>query len=279
MTFDLSSLGWDGAFATAYGRFAGPDREPARVTRVELGVCTGLGASGVLRASLGGCLLAVSAGDPARLPCPGDWIVVQHWPDERMTVEWVLPRRSAITLAEGSDVVPRVLAANVDTAAVVVPALAPDHGDIARLLGLARAAGAQVIVVLTMPDRANGPADGARRIREVAGGIEAGVALVCSGTDLELIRPFAAAGRTLALLGAPGSHRSRLISALVGADVLGQVLIPVPGGGVIMDTPGVAMGRGLGRRAAGPADHHIRPNVNPSRGQNAGPTVDRVDRR
>ncbi len=160
MTFDLSSLGWDDAFATTYGRSAAPDREPARVTRVDSGVCTALGARGVLRASLGGCLLAVSAADLARLPCPGDWIVVQHWPDERTTVERVLPRRTAITLADGADgTMAQVLAANVDTVAVVVSALAPDHGDIARLLGLARAAGTQVIVIVTRPDRGGAEPD------------------------------------------------------------------------------------------------------------------------
>lgn len=294
MTFDLSSLGWDDAFGTTYGPFAGPDREPARVTRVDPGVCTALGARGVLRASLGGCLLATSAADPARLPCPGDWIVVQHWPDERTTVERVLPRRTTIMLAEGAlGAAPRVLAANVDTAAVVVSTLTPDHGDIARLLGLARAAGAPVILILTTPDQTRGPTDRARRLRAVARDVDVDMVPVCSGADLELIRPYAAAGRTLALLGATGSERSRLINALVGAEALshggcvdiglrhvhrGHVLIPVPGGGAIVDTPGGSPGRGSRRRTAGLAEYHVRPDVNPSRGQKAGPTVDRVDR-
>jgi ribosome biogenesis GTPase len=292
MTFDLSSLGWDDAFGTTYGRFAGPDREPARVTRVDPGVCTALGARGVLRASLGGCVLATSAADPVRLPCPGDWIVIQHWPDERTTVEWVLPRRTALTLAEGAyGAVPRVLAANVDTAAVVVSGLAPDHGDIARLHGLARTAGTQVILILTTPDQTRGPGDRARRLRAVARDVN--VVSVCSEVDLELIRPYAAAGRTLALLGATGSERSRLINALVGAEALshgasvdigpghvhrGHVLIPVPGGGAIVDTPGASTGRGSRRRTAELVDYHVRPDVNPSRGQKAGPTVDRADR-
>ena len=293
MTFDLSSLGWDDAFGTTYGRFAAPDREPARVTRVDPGVCTALGARGVLRASLGGCVLATSAADPARLPCPGDWIVVQHWPDERTTVERVLPRRTAITLAaEAYGAVPRVLAANVDTAAVVVSGLAPDRGDIARLLSLARTAGTQVILILTTPDQTRGPTDRARRLRAVARDVD--VVWACSGADLELIRPYAAIGRTLALLGATGSEPSRLINALVGAEALshgacvdiglghlqgrGHVLIPVPGGGAIVDTPGASTDRGSRRRTAGLTDYHVRPGVNPSRGQKAGPTVDRVDR-
>ena len=267
MTFDLSSLGWDDAFATTYGRFAGPDREPARVTRVDPGVCTALGARGVLRASLGGCVLAVSAADPAELPCPGDWIVVQHWPDERTTVERVLPRRTAITLTEGADgAVSRVLAANVSSTAVVVSALAPNHADIARLLGLARSAGTQVIVILTMPDRISGPTDGVRRLRAIARDVEVYVVRGRADTDVQRVRSHAAAGRTLALLGAPGSEQSRLVDALVGTDVLsqgvsddvgpgdmpgrGQVLIPVPGGGAVVDTPGLSTGRVSRRRSA-----------------------------
>src|SRR5688572_26090106 len=115
MTFDLSSLGWDEAFDSAFQRacelsnsalqracelnnatllracdnsapqraresnqstlrrFDRSDLVPARVTRVDRGVCTGLTVDGAVRASIGGGLLAAAAQDPLRLPCAGDW--------------------------------------------------------------------------------------------------------------------------------------------------------------------------------------------------------------
>src|SRR5258706_16405143 len=99
MTFDLSSIGWDEDFRSAYERHARPDHEPARVTRADRGVCTLLAANGPRRASIGGSLLAAAAHDPTRLPCAGDWAVVRTWPDERVTVEALVPRRTAVVRA------------------------------------------------------------------------------------------------------------------------------------------------------------------------------------
>src|SRR5262245_9771856 len=188
MTIDLSSLGWDEGFAEMYARSAGPDREPVRVTRVDPGVCTGLGSAGVVRASLGGCVLAASAADPVRLPCPGDWVVVQHWPDERTTVERVLPRRVTIALEGADQTVTRPVAANVDLAAVVVPALsAVESEGVVSLLRLARASGAQAIVILTASGNADLRAEKAMRARAVVPGVDV-YAVPGPGADLRRLR-------------------------------------------------------------------------------------------
>jgi len=96
MRVDLSSLGWDDGFAAAYSPFDRPDQRPARITRVDRGVCTALGASGSIRASLGGAVLHTAASDPRTLPCAGDWVAVRYWPDDRLTVEAVLARRTSV---------------------------------------------------------------------------------------------------------------------------------------------------------------------------------------
>src|SRR5262245_32312780 len=120
MTFDLSSLGWDETRDAQYAAMVRPDRWPARVSRVDRGVCTVLGRDGAHRASVGGGLLAAAVQDPVRLPCAGDWVVVQDWPDRRSTIEAVLPRRGAIIRSSaGAEALAQVLAANVDTVAVV----------------------------------------------------------------------------------------------------------------------------------------------------------------
>jgi ribosome biogenesis GTPase len=74
------------------------------------------------------------------------------------------------------------------------------------------------------------------------------------------LRTLAACGQTIALLGRSGAGKSTLVNALAGATVMGtqeirradgrgrhtttyRALIPLPGGGAVIDTPGL---RGVG---------------------------------
>jgi len=261
MTFDLPSLGWDEDFDSAYLRYRRPDHSPARVSRVDRGVCTTLGPDGTLRVSLGGPVLAAAAQDPLRLPCAGDWVVVRTWPDDRLTVEAVLPRRTAVVRAgAGRAPVPQVLAANVDTAAVVESVdPEPDLGRIERLVSLAFASGARPRVVLTKVDLAADPDAIVDEIAAVAPAVDVVAVSAPTGVGLDRLRTWVGPGRTLGLLGASGAGKSTLVNALVGAPVMGvrglradgrgrhttthRALVPLPGGGAVLDTPGI---RGVG---------------------------------
>src|SRR5918912_1105612 len=122
MRVDLCALGWDEFLARGYRALDRPDAAPARVLRVDRGVCTVLGSSGVGRDTLAGAVLVSAAHDPARLPCAGDWVVLRRWPDRHTTVEAVLPRRTALVRRTADkDSSGQVLAANMDTVAVVEP--------------------------------------------------------------------------------------------------------------------------------------------------------------
>jgi ribosome biogenesis GTPase len=264
MTFDLASLGWDADFASAYADVARgstadlPDHRPARVARVDRGVCTVFTAAGTDRTSLGGGLLARCGRDPAALPCVGDWVVVRAWPDGRTTVEAVLPRRTQIVRATaGRESQGQVLAANLDVAAVVESmAPAPNLAQIERLLALAISSGAQPLVVLTKADLLAHPGPVARQVARLTGGVDVITVSARRGTGLDRLSPLVAAGRTLGLLGPSGSGKSTLVNALAGAPVMAtreirradgrgrhtttyRALIPLPGGGAVLDTPGV----------------------------------------
>jgi ribosome biogenesis GTPase / thiamine phosphate phosphatase len=260
MTFDLASLGWDAAFAAAYQeRAAGhADLQHGRVTRVDRAVCTVLTAGGTVRASAAGTLLAATGDDPEALPCAGDWVVVRTWPDGRITAEAVLPRRSAVVRrTAGRDASGQVLAANLDTAAVVEAVdPAPDLARVERLLALAWQSGAEPLVVLSKADLAPDPVTIALQIADVAPGVPVVAVSAERGQGLEALRPRVGYGRTCALLGRSGSGKSTLLNALVGASVMEtqrvrrvdgkgrhtttyRALVPVPGGGAVLDTPGL----------------------------------------
>jgi ribosome biogenesis GTPase len=260
MTFDLASVGWDASFAASYAQRApeGPGRQPGRVTRADRGVCTVLTPAGPVRASLAGSLLAAAGRDPVALPCAGDWVVVRTWPDGRITAEAVLPRRSAVVRrTAGKDATGQVLAANVDTAAVVEPIdPAPDLGRIERLLSLAWQSGADPLVLLSKADLAADPVTVARQVADVTAGVEVLPVSAERGAGLAALRPRLAAGRTIALLGPSGSGKSTLVNALAGGPVMitqrvrradgrgrhttaYRALVPLPGGGAVLDTPGL----------------------------------------
>ncbi|GAA2717226.1 ribosome small subunit-dependent GTPase A [Micromonospora olivasterospora] len=256
MTIDLTDLGWDAERAVHVRRRT--DQRPGRVARVDRGVCTVLDADGPVRATLGAAVLAAAARDLTRLPCAGDWVLLRTWPDGPVTVEAVLPRRTALVRrTAGKDASGQVLAANLDAAAVVEPVHPePDVARIERLLSLAHESGATPLVVLTKADLAADPAAIARQLAGVAPGVPVLPVSAERGVGLDPLREWVAPGRTLGLLGPSGAGKSSLVNALAGAVVMPtqairrvdgkgrhtttwRALVPVPGGGAVLDTPGV----------------------------------------
>ena len=182
-------------------------------------------------------------------------------PDGRPTVAALLPRRTAIVRSSASrDSRGQVLAANVDTVAVTVPlAAGPDLGRVERLLALAFESGARPVVVLTKADRAPGAAaDAEAEAASVSPGVDVVSCSAATGDGVDAVRAVLAG--TVVLVGPSGAGKSTLGNALLGTEALatGSVrerdgkgrhttvrreLLPLPGGGVLIDTPGL---RGVG---------------------------------
>lgn len=258
MAIDLQALGWNADLAAAYRDLAGAWDRPGRALRAERGVCTVLTRDGTVRASAAAAILGRAAHDPVALPCAGDWLVVRNWPDQRTTVEAVLPRRTVVVRrTAGREALGQVLAANMDTAAVVEPMdPAPDLARIERLLALAWESGAQPLVVLTKADLAADPDAVAAQVAEAAPGAPVLAVSASGGSGLTRLRPLVAPGLTLGLLGPSGAGKSTLVNALAGAEVMAtratrradgrgrhttayRALVCVPGGGAVLDTPGI----------------------------------------
>jgi ribosome biogenesis GTPase len=134
---------------------------------------------------------------------------VRAWPDDRCTIEAVLPRRTAVIRAGASrEATGQVLAANVDSVAVVVSVdPEPDLGRIERELAVAWQSRAEPIVILTKVDLAGDPAALVAQVAEVAPGVDVYAVSAARGTGLDRLWPHIAKGRTLGLLGASVDRR------------------------------------------------------------------------
>ncbi|OQQ35280.1 GTPase RsgA [Prescottella equi] len=263
---DLAALGWDGTLAEQFTEYESRGLVAARVTRVDRGRCHVLTASGTVRADS----TAVTTSDPERTVCTGDWAALELGPQPRIVA--VLPRRGVIARASvGRTSHRQVLAANVDTACVVVSLAAPiKPGRIERLLALAWDAGTTPLIVLTKADAAEcDPGTAAAEVSALAIGVDVVTVSARTGEGIdELARRLPG---TTVLLGPSGAGKSSLTNALLGEDrmdtnevratdgkgrhaTVHRELFPVPGGGVLIDTPGL---RGIGVHDVGDGIEHV----------------------
>jgi ribosome biogenesis GTPase / thiamine phosphate phosphatase len=186
-------------------------------------------------------------------PVTGDWVAV----DRGGAIAAVLERRGTLVRrAPGEATASQVLAANVDLALVVEALPEPGERRAERLIALALAGGVPAALVLTKADlAADGQTVAARMARRL--GLADGVAVsAVDGTGLGILRRLLEPGSTAALLGRSGAGKSTLVNALLGeprqetrpvraADGRGRhttvtrELIPLPGGAMIIDTPGL----------------------------------------
>ena len=249
---ELTRLGWSDAFDDAWEELGRPG-EPARVTRLDRGWSTAARS------------LAQAVGDdePVRLRnigadvAVGDWIVPSG---DGERVEHVVARTSAFTRRasfDGMRAVSHTLAANIDVV-FIVHALGspPSPRRLERELVLAFDSGADPVVVLTKTDLVDDPEPARAGLAEVALGVPVVLASGTAGVGIEDLRSYAAGNRTLAFLGASGVGKSTLVNALVGSQrqetssvregdqrgrhtTVAAELVPLPGEGWLIDTPGV----------------------------------------
>lgn len=193
------------------------------------------------------------------VPATGDWVWLGMNASAEPVIESVLPRYSELSrkraFAASSDV--QVLGANIDIVGVVVPVDRPlTHNRIERTLVAAWDSGATPLVIITKADLANVADDVVGQVMLQAAGVDVVTTSAEQHDGLEELSGRLPAGSTLVLLGPSGAGKSTLINALVGyqAQDTGEVrtgdgkgrhtttareLVPLPGGAVLMDTPGV----------------------------------------
>jgi len=255
----LADLGWDEEFARGFEPWRDDaDVQPGRVAIGFNYIYRVYVAGGELDAVLSGRLKhrATSRGE---LPSVGDWVAIRRRPrQDRGAVVAVLPRRSRFSRRMAGNVTDeQVVAANAGVLFVVM-ALDADFSlrRLERYLLLARESGASPVVLLTKPDLADDPAGRQAEVRKVAGGAPVHVVTPVLGEGIDTIGGYLPRGRTGALVGSSGVGKTTIINRLLGADIhktrevrerdskgrhttTHRELIVLPGGGLIIDTPGM----------------------------------------
>lgn len=179
-------------------------------------------------------------------------------------IEDIAPRSREFVRKDPTErAVPQVLAANFDRVLVAQPLSDVNLKRLERELVLAHETGAEVTVVLTKADLAEDErqVEAVRAtVRAIAGDVEVLTVSSAAPESVEAVRELIPHGTTAVLIGKSGVGKSSLVNLLVGKDVLetGDVregdgkgrhttvsreIVEVPGGGCIVDMPGV---RGLG---------------------------------
>lgn len=194
------------------------------------------------------------------LPGVGDWVVVSQAPSpgHAVTIERVLERRTVFTRgAAGRKPRAQVIAANVDLVFAVC-GLDADFNmrRIERYLARIWASGAQPAVILNKADQCADPWQHAAEVERHVAGVSVHVISALHSEGIEAVRASIGAGMTAALVGSSGAGKSTLVNALLGEERMrtGGVrasdgrgchvtthrqLVLLPGGGLLLDTPGM----------------------------------------
>ncbi len=241
-----------------------------RVRRVDRGECDVSTADGELRV-----LSDSTRAQGETAPATGDWVLVDPRSAPAPRLVEVLPRATAIARRDPSEeVIEQVLVANVDVVGVVAAVDRPMNlAKIERFLVLAADSGAEPVVVCTKVDL--GVGDEWAELPALLGDIAVVHTSASSGSGVDAVHDLVRDDRTLVLLGESGAGKSTLVNALVGSEVqrtsevrsgdakgrhttTARELVLVPGGGVLIDTPGRARRGSMGcrgRRRAGVRRH------------------------
>ena len=268
MSPELRTLGWDADFQEAFEAFCAPlpadgraRLTPVRIVGVQRETFQVRGLHGEQEARLSGTLRHQGSLTPAI----GDWCVLEAGAEEGGRLVGVLPRRTTFARAVGAAdegrrsqaVRQQVIAANVDLVLIVT---APDADfDLERLERYVEAvqqSGAQPVVILNKADLHADTGWWVQQLRTLDPGLNIQVTCAQGDQGLEGVRALLTAGITLALIGSSGVGKSTLTNALLGrpAAPTGEIrasdqqgrhtttsrtLYLVPGGGLLIDNPGL----------------------------------------
>lgn len=247
--FDLSSIGWTDKRQEQLAQ-VGEDLAFGRVSRIDRGRVTLLTPDGSVFAVVPGRLRQTSI-------AVGDWVALARADESSFVVQDVLPRSSHFARgAAGTESSEQVLAANIDIVFIVAAVDAPiNQRRLERYATLVWDGGATPQIVLNKVDLVGDTTEEFEAVQAVAPAIDVFLVSASTGLGLDDIRHQLESGITGAFVGPSGVGKSSLVNAIlaeehmqtaeVRQDMKGRhttthrELIPLPGGGAIVDSPGM----------------------------------------
>ena len=213
---------------------------------------------GIVRAQLSARLLKAARGT-ADMPAVGDWVAVwpattSSSPSSKVCSTAPAPSPAA---TRGRPPTSRSSPPTSTRCSCVHPiADPPNLRRIERELSLAWDSGAAPVVVLTKADLSAGPEAARAAVESIAIGVDVLVTNALSGESAELLLAYITGHRTAVLVGPSGAGKSTLINGLLGEQrqatrevrvgdgrgrhtTVARELVQMPGGGVLIDTPGL----------------------------------------
>lgn len=214
---------------------------------------------GEIWAEVSGKLSYVASGC-ADYPAVGDWVLVDRTEDKtgNAIIHHILTRKSCFERkAAGSGFDRQIVASNIDIVFICM-SLNNDFNlrRVERYLSIAWDSMATPVIVLTKSDLCDDIDTKLVEINSVAFGVDIVVTSSMSGDGYFSIQKYLNKGKTIAFIGSSGVGKSTLINRLLGEDVLAtrgiredddkgrhttthRQLLVLPGGGVVIDTPGM----------------------------------------
>ena len=254
----LEAFGWNGLLQTALETMQPGKLEPARVI-AEYGMNYRVAAPDEFTAEISGKVLHEL--EPTARPKVGDWVLLERIDSGRGTIHQVMPRTSEISRLQTDRTrttrrpEKQVLAVNVDTA-FLVQSLDQDFSPerLERYLFALGKSGIEATIVLNKTDLGGDIAGAIEQIKSLHLPVIVGSAITGQGID-EIERAIAP-GHTAVFLGSSGVGKSTITNRLLGeerqttqavreSDSKGRhttshrELFRLPGGGLVIDTPGL----------------------------------------
>jgi ribosome biogenesis GTPase / thiamine phosphate phosphatase len=266
----LFALGWatffDQNFQIFMGQFSPEARaelQPARVIGVDRTAFRIQTDECAEDAILSGVLLH-GAEDRRMMPVIGDWVIAQRLQEPMMRIVHVLERCSKFSRAVNAGTAQRpkpaseqVMAANVDTV-LIVSGLDEDFDipRLARYVSAVEISGARAVAVLNKADLIQDAQSFREQVQALSSNLAVHVLSASEGQGLEDLKPYFQDGLTVALIGSSGVGKSTLTNQLLQreAAITGETrtsshhgkhtttvrtMYFVPGGGMLIDNPGL----------------------------------------